>query len=141
MQVASSAGTETDGEYIKLGAANLGKHFPAGFCRANCGQQCLIPTTERFIRYRKYIRQIRQPSQYRCTQLQYRFAVIAAAPSTRQSYVHPRARRLHSQGLTEANVLRGVHGSSRTISSNANVKCIFFNFYCLTLVLFYKSFL
>ena len=29
--------------------------------------------------YRKYIQQITQPSQYRCTQLQYRFAVISEA--------------------------------------------------------------
>ena len=38
--------------------------------------------TERFISYRKYILQITQPSQYRCTQLQYRFTVISEAPST-----------------------------------------------------------
>ena len=31
--------------------------------------------------YREYILQITQPSQYRCTQLQYRFAVISEAPS------------------------------------------------------------
>ena len=37
--------------------------------------------TERFISYRKYTLQISQPSQYRCTQLQYRFAVISEAPS------------------------------------------------------------
>ena len=34
-----------------------------------------------FIYYRKYILQITQPSKYRCTQLQYRFAVISEAPS------------------------------------------------------------
>ena len=39
------------------------------------------PHTERFIHYRKYILQITQPSQYRCTQLQYMFAVISEAPS------------------------------------------------------------
>ena len=37
--------------------------------------------SECFIHYRKYILQITQPSQYRCTQLQYRFAVISEAPS------------------------------------------------------------
>ena len=35
----------------------------------------------RFISYRKYILQITQPSQYRCTLLQYRFAVISETPS------------------------------------------------------------
>ena len=39
-------------------------------------------TTECFIYYRKYLLQITQPSQPRCTQLQYRFAVISEAPST-----------------------------------------------------------
>ena len=34
-----------------------------------------------FIYYRKYILHIPQPSQYRCTQLQYWFAVISEAPS------------------------------------------------------------
>ena len=34
-----------------------------------------------FISYRKYILQITQPYQYRCTQLQYRFALISEAPS------------------------------------------------------------
>ena len=38
-------------------------------------------STERFISYRKYILQITQPSRYRCTQLQYRFAGISEAPS------------------------------------------------------------
>ena len=37
--------------------------------------------TECFIYCCKCILQITQPSQYRCTQLQYRFAVISAAPS------------------------------------------------------------
>ena len=37
--------------------------------------------TERFIYYRKFILHITQPSQYRCTQLQYSFAVISEAPS------------------------------------------------------------
>ena len=37
--------------------------------------------TECFIYYHKYILQIPQPSQYGCTQLQYRFAVISEAPS------------------------------------------------------------
>ena len=37
--------------------------------------------TQCFIYYRKYILKITQPSQYRCTQLQYRFAVISEAPS------------------------------------------------------------
>ena len=37
--------------------------------------------TERFISYRKYILKITQPSKYRCTQLQYRFARISEAPS------------------------------------------------------------
>ena len=32
--------------------------------------------------YRKYVLQITQPFQYRCTQLQYRFAVISDSPST-----------------------------------------------------------
>ena len=36
--------------------------------------------TERIISYRKNILQIAQPSQYRCTQLEYRFAVISDAP-------------------------------------------------------------
>ena len=31
--------------------------------------------------YCKYIPQITQPSKYRCTQLQYRFAVISEAPN------------------------------------------------------------
>ena len=39
-------------------------------------------TMECFIYYRKYILQITQPSQYRCKQLQYRFAVISKAPSS-----------------------------------------------------------
>ena len=43
---------------------------------------CINGHTERFMYYRKYILQITQPSQYRCTQLQYRFAVIFEAPST-----------------------------------------------------------
>ena len=34
-----------------------------------------------FISYCKYILQITQPYQYRCTQLQYRFALISEAPS------------------------------------------------------------
>jgi len=34
-----------------------------------------------YIQYRNYILQITQPFQYRCTQLQYRFAVISEAPS------------------------------------------------------------
>ena len=38
--------------------------------------------TKRSIYYRKYILQIKQPSQYRYTQSQYRFAVISEAPST-----------------------------------------------------------
>ena len=37
--------------------------------------------TDGFTYYRKYILQITQPSQYRSTQLQYRFAVISDAPS------------------------------------------------------------
>ena len=37
--------------------------------------------SECFIYYRKSILQITQPSQYRCTQLQYKFAVISEAPS------------------------------------------------------------
>ena len=37
-------------------------------------------TTRRSIDYRKYILQITQPSQYRYSQLQYRFAVISEAP-------------------------------------------------------------
>ena len=37
--------------------------------------------TERFIYYRKYILQITQPSQYRCTELHYGFAVISETPS------------------------------------------------------------
>ena len=40
-----------------------------------------VTSTERFISYRKYILQITQPSQYRCAQLQYRFAVISEALS------------------------------------------------------------
>ena len=39
-------------------------------------------STKRSIYYRKYMLQIMQPSQYRYTQLQYRFAVISEAPST-----------------------------------------------------------
>ena len=38
--------------------------------------------TERSIYYRKHILQITQPSEYRYTQLQYRFAVISEAPSS-----------------------------------------------------------
>ena len=34
-----------------------------------------------FINYRKYILQITQPSQYRYTQLKYKFSVISEAPS------------------------------------------------------------
>ena len=41
-----------------------------------------IYSSKRSIHYRKYILQITQPSQYRYTQLQYRFAVISEAPST-----------------------------------------------------------
>ena len=37
--------------------------------------------TECFIYYRKYVLKITQPSQYRCMQLQYRFAVTSEAPS------------------------------------------------------------
>ena len=40
-----------------------------------------VCTTRRSIYYRKYILEITQPSQYRYTQLQYRFAVISEAPS------------------------------------------------------------
>ena len=40
-----------------------------------------IYINERFINYRRYILGITQPSQYRCTQLQYRFAVISDSPS------------------------------------------------------------
>ena len=42
------------------------------------------------IYYRKFILQITQPSQYRCTQLQYRCAVISEAPSTflRSAAIH-----------------------------------------------------
>ena len=39
-----------------------------------------VCTTRRSIYYRKYILEITQPSQYRYTQLQYRFAVISEAP-------------------------------------------------------------
>ena len=39
--------------------------------------------TECFIYYRKYMLKITQPSQYRRTQLQYRFAVMSEAPSMR----------------------------------------------------------
>ena len=42
--------------------------------------------TECCIYYHKYIMQITQFSQYRCTQLQYRFAVISEAHSTYQSW-------------------------------------------------------
>ena len=42
-----------------------------------------VRCTECIIYYRKYIPQISQPSQYRCTQLQYTFAVISEAPSIR----------------------------------------------------------
>ena len=41
----------------------------------------MTTNTERFISYRKYILQTTKPSQYRCTQLQYRFAVSSEAPS------------------------------------------------------------
>ena len=34
-----------------------------------------------FLSYRKYILQIKQPSQYKYTKLQYSFAVISGAPS------------------------------------------------------------
>ena len=37
--------------------------------------------TERFMYYRKYILRNTHPSQYRCTQLQYIFAVISEEPS------------------------------------------------------------
>jgi len=37
----------------------------------------VTPLTECSIYYRKYILQIVQPSQYRCTRLQYRFAAIS----------------------------------------------------------------
>ena len=40
-----------------------------------------VLVSERFISYRKYILQITQPSQYRCMQLKYIFAVISKAPS------------------------------------------------------------
>ena len=43
--------------------------------------------TERFISYRKYTLQITQPSKYRCTQLQCRFAVISEAPSINNTYM------------------------------------------------------
>ena len=41
-------------------------------------------STTCFICYRISILQITQPSQYRCTQLQYSFAVISEAPRSRQ---------------------------------------------------------
>ena len=41
----------------------------------------LCEYTWRSIYYRKYVLQITQPSQYRYTQLQYRFALIYEAPS------------------------------------------------------------
>ena len=41
-----------------------------------------VLSTECFIYYRKSILQITQPSQYRCMQLQYRFAVMSEATST-----------------------------------------------------------
>ena len=44
--------------------------------------------TERSIYYRKYILQITQPSLYRYTQLQYRFAVISEASSTQWCCFH-----------------------------------------------------
>ena len=40
------------------------------------------PCTKCFIYYCNSILQITQPFQYRCTQLQYRFAVISDSPST-----------------------------------------------------------
>ena len=40
-----------------------------------------LDSTKCFIYYRKSILQITQPSKYRCTHLQYRFAVISEAPS------------------------------------------------------------
>ena len=40
-----------------------------------------LSLTFRFIYYRKSILQLTQPSQYRCTKLQYIFAVISEAPS------------------------------------------------------------
>ena len=43
---------------------------------------CILHYTVRFLYYRKFDLKIAQPSQYRYTQLQYRFAVISEAPST-----------------------------------------------------------
>ena len=45
-------------------------------------QRCPFHTTECFIYYCKYILVITQPSLYRCTQLQCRFAETSQAPST-----------------------------------------------------------
>ena len=58
---------------------------------------CAVLITERFISYRKYIQQITQPSQCRCTQLQYRFALISEAPSIPPSQSLPRI--AQSRGL------------------------------------------
>jgi len=54
------------------------EHFYFSF---SWGDMIDLRYIERFISYRKYKLQITQPSQYRCTQLQYRFAVISDAPS------------------------------------------------------------
>ena len=62
-------------------AARLNIVQKAGSCLLNPPYLCYgrpAHNTERFISYRKYILQITQPSQYRCTQLQ--FAVIFEAP-------------------------------------------------------------
>ena len=44
--------------------------------------------TDCFIYYSKYILKIMQPSQYRCMQLQYRFAVTSEAPSSMVIVLH-----------------------------------------------------
>ena len=50
-------------------------------------RKLIILHTRRSIYYRKYILQITQPSQYRYSQSQYRFAVISAAPSIKSNHI------------------------------------------------------
>ena len=57
-----------------------------GFRSAERGTEC-------FIYYRRHILKITQPSQYRCTKLQIRFAVTSEAPSKWSASVSETARR------------------------------------------------
>ena len=75
--------TKTSVSNTKEGTISVDNSTKEGTKKEYCCRY-ILPPTERFISYRKNILQITQPSLYRCTQLQYIFAVISEAPSTFQ---------------------------------------------------------